>query len=368
MNIHTKAAQDKVSAARLKIPPSYYAKWLAKEGVPVIDGVMVEDVRGDLPLAHWPRKGVKGVFLNLIGGDESMAAYIIEIPPGGQTEQERCMFEEEYVVLSGRGASTITMANGKKQTFEWGPGSLFSPPINSLRQHFNGSPSETVRLLVVTNMPIIMNMFRSTDFIFNCNYAFVDRFNGEEDYFSAKGKALPNLIWRSNFIPDINKFTLQDYSWRGAGGSGAFFDMADNTIQSHLAQFPVGTYKMAHRHGPGAHILILSGTGFSLMWEEGMPMQQLDWKVGSFFAPPDMWWHQHFNSGTEPARYFAVHFGYWRVVMKDLGPEEIQKDTGVEIPYEEEDPQVLQLFIDNMAKNGGKPQPLETWRKSVPKS
>jgi quercetin dioxygenase-like cupin family protein len=344
-------------------PPSPYAVWQKQEGVPIIGGLMVPDLRADLPMAMWRRKGVKGAFIRLLGGEESMDAHLVDVPPQGHTNPEKYMFEEEIVVLSGRGASTIWLDGGKKQTFEWHQGSVFSPPLNCWRQHFNGSRDEPARLLVVSNAPVMFNLFRSADFIFNCDHAFRDRFSGEEDYFSGKGQALPNIVWRSNFIPDINSFTLRDYAWRGAGGSGVNFEMANNTIQSHIAQFPVGTYKKAHRHGPGAHILILSGTGFSLMWEEGKPKQKLDWRPGSLFAPPDMWFHQHFNSGTEPARYFAVHYGYWRVVVEDLGPESGHMETGNEIGYEDEDEDVLATFAAELAKNGTRPRPLAEWRK-----
>lgn len=344
-------------------PPSPYAVWQEGEGVPIVSGLMVADIRGDLPTAMWPRKGVKGAFIKLLGGEESMDSTIVDIPPQGHTEPEKYMFEEEIVMLSGRGATTIWLEGGKKQTFEWQEGSVFSPPMNCWRQHFNGSPDQKVRLLTVSNAPVMFNLFRSADFIFNCDHAFKDRFSGEEDYFSGKGQALPGMIWRSNFIPDINSFRLQDYSNRGAGGTGAMFEMANNTIQSHVAQFPVATYKKAHRHGPGAHILILSGEGYSLMWEDGQPKEKLDWKPGSLFSPPDMWFHQHFNSGREPARYFAVHYGYWRVVVEDMGPESGHMLAGNEIDYPQEDDEVFQIFQAELAKNGVKPKPLAEWRK-----
>jgi len=344
-------------------PPSPYAVWQEKQGVPIVGGLIIPDLRGDIPTKMWDRKGVKGAFIKLVGGEESMDAYIVDIPPGGNTEPEKYMFEEEVVVLSGRGASSIWLPGGKKQTFEWQGGSVFSPPMNSWRQHFNGSSNQAVRLLAVTNAPVMFNLFRSADFVFNCEHAFKDRFSGEEDYFSAKGKALPNMIWRGNFIPNINNFTLRDYAQRGAGGTGVMFEMANNTIQSHIAQFPVGTYKIAHRHGPGAHILILSGEGFSLMWEDGKPKEKVDWKPGSLFAPPDMWFHQHFNVGTEPARYFAVHYGYWRIILEDMGPESGHAEAGHEIPYRREDADVLETFLAELSKHGTKPKPLTDWRK-----
>jgi quercetin dioxygenase-like cupin family protein len=345
------------------IPPSPYSKWLKQEGVPVLGGLMVKDVRGELPMQMWPRKGVKGLYLNLLGGEESLDSYIIEIPPTGRTEPEKYMFEEEIVVLSGRGASTVWIDEKKKQTFEWKQGSVFSPPINAWRQHFNGSADQPVRLLAVSNAPVMFNLIRSTDFIFNCDHVFRDRFSGEEDYFSPKGKALPNLIWRSNFIDDISTFKLQERSVRGAGGTGVNFEMSNNTMRSHVAEFPVGTYKMAHRHGPGAHVLILTGKGFSLMWEQGKPKEKLDWGPGSFFVPPDMWFHQHFNTGAQPARYFAMHYGYWRVVLKDLGPENLHENAGHQIAYRDEDAEVLDYFMKGLAANGATARPLAEWRK-----
>jgi quercetin dioxygenase-like cupin family protein len=340
------------------IPASPYANWLKQEGVPVLGGLMVKDVQGELPLKVWPRKGVKGIYLNLLGGEESLDSYIIEIPPAGHTEPEKYMYEEEVVVLSGNGATTIWIDEKKKQTFEWDRGSVFSPPINSWRQHFNGSANKPVRLLTVSNAPVMFNLMRSTDFIFNCDHVFKDRFSGEEDYFSPKGKALPNLVWRSNFIADVFNFRLQERSVRGVN-----FEMSNNTMRSHVAEFPVGTYKMAHRHGPGAHVLILTGKGFSLMWEEGKPKEKLDWGPSAFFAPPDMWFHQHFNTGTEPARYFAMHYGYWRVVMKDLGPENLHENAGNQIPYADEDEEVLDYFMQGLAENGTTARPLHEWRK-----
>ncbi len=51
-----------------------------------------------------------------------------------------------------------------------------------------------------------------------------------------------------------------------------------------------------------ARPIILSGEGYSLTWAKGDVPRRYEWQVGSLIAPPNMWLHQHFNTGTTPAR------------------------------------------------------------------
>jgi hypothetical protein len=123
----------------------------------------------------------------------------------------------------------------------------------------------------------------------------------------------------------------------------------------------VGTYKKAHRHGPGAHVIIISGVGYSLLWpRDGGPddrMERVDWQVGSLVVPPNDWFHQHFNGGTEPARYLALRwnsqqFGFSLGVPMEGEMDVSVKQGGTQIEYEDEDPAIHEWFAETLAKVG----------------
>ena len=69
----------------------------------------------------------------------------------------------------------------------------------------------------------------------------------------------------TNFVPDTHTIKLTDYSERGKGSTNMKFNLAKQTMGAHISEFPVGTYKKGHRHGPGAHVTILSGQGYTII-------------------------------------------------------------------------------------------------------
>lgn len=331
---------------------SFYEEWVAHEGLPVIKDYYLPDIR-TVEIFPWPRKGGKGLFLNLIGTEDSNDAYICEIPPGGKLEPQRHLYEEMIYVLAGRGATSVWLENGQKQTFEWQAGSLFAIPLNFSYQHFNGSGKEPARYFAVTDAPLVMNLFHNEDFIFRNPFVFSDRYQPRPDYWSSEGIKYTERLRGCNFISDVRTFTLVNSLARGAGASIMCFEMTDNTMASHIAEFPVGTYKKAHRHGPGAHVVIIAGKGYSLMWLEGEEKRKFDWHEGSVIVPPNLWFHQHFNSGAKPARYLALRWNSQKHKMgRQFRLDEDVKKGGDQIEYEDEDSEVRKLFEEELAKEG----------------
>jgi oxalate decarboxylase/phosphoglucose isomerase-like protein (cupin superfamily) len=143
---------------------------------------------------------------------------------------------------------------------------------------------------------------------------------------------------------------------RGAGGGHIRFNMAKASLASHISQFPVGTYKKAHKHGPGAHVIVLSGEGYSLMWPEGEEPRRYDWQPGTMIVPPNAWFHQHFNSGPTPARYLA--FKHWSPRNAQGVPMSwiSRRRGGNQIDYADETREVRTMFAEALARHGLKPR------------
>jgi quercetin dioxygenase-like cupin family protein len=322
---------------------SPYQQWQQGEGIPVYRGAYIENLY-TLALAPWSRMGQNGAFVNL-AEQEADDAYVVEIAPGGQTAVQHHFFEATVYILSGRGATTLWQEGGKKQTLEWQQGSIFSPPLNCSYQHFNLDGEQPARLFAVTGAPTMMNLVRNPHFIFHCPYAFTDRYGGQDDYFTSPGHRDETRAreWVTNFIPDIRAFHLDENDPRGLGSFRMGFTLGGNQMVGHSSGWPPGTYLYGHRHGPGAHVVILEGQGYSLLWFEGEPRQQVYWQDGSVLSPQDWQYHQHFNTGPGPVRYVAFRMG-------DLDPR--KPGAPDQIGPDQEGPAIYAQYVAECAKNG----------------
>ncbi len=343
-----------------------YTEFLHGEGIPVITGFAVDDLK-TVEVANWARKGGRGAYINLEGTGGTNDAYVCEIPPGASLNPERHLFEEMIYVVDGNGSTSVWYDEAHKRSFEWHAGSLFAIPLNARFQHFNVSGLRPARFLAVTNAPVVINLFHNLRFVFDSDFTFDDRFAGEEAYFDGKGEIFQASWGRrntlvTNFIADTHGLELYEWKARGAGGRNVMIELAHNTMAAHISEFPVGTYKKAHRHGPGAHVIILTGKGYSLLWPEGTEPARVNWQPGSVVVPPNRWFHQHFNAGAEPARYLALRWGSQRYEMGGAfameednpgrsGADVSVKQGGWQIEYEDEDRAIHQTFEAELRSN-----------------
>jgi uncharacterized RmlC-like cupin family protein len=332
---------------------SAFLEFCENDGLSVIGGFGVSDLK-TAPLEFWPRMGGAAAYCHLEGSQGFVGVLIGEIPPGKSLKPLRHMYEEQVLILSGRGATQFWgAAGGEPITLEWQPGSLFSPPLNVRHQHHNGSATEPVRFATANNFPLIMNIYKSADFVFNAAHEFIDRFAGQKDFFNAELKAGEEEDRVVNFIPDINAVQLEPHPERGIGFSRLGIHLSGNSMVGHIMAVESGTYKKAHRHGPGAQVVVIAGTGYSLMWFPGKEkeMVRVDWRPGSLLVPPEGWYHHHFTVSPEPARHLALRRGL-RHVGHPWRPNLSEHEGGHLLEHEDEPPEIRAMYEAEMKKAG----------------
>jgi oxalate decarboxylase/phosphoglucose isomerase-like protein (cupin superfamily) len=342
-----------------------YQRWVREQGLDIVSALDGPNLR-TVEVKPWPRRGGKGVYINHDASRTSNDCYVCEIPPGKKLEPQRQLFEEMVLVLEGRGSTVVWNDSGSRISFEWKAGAMFAIPLNAWHQHFNGSGQEAARYVAVTNGPSVMNLYDDPNFVFNTKYDFKNRFAGEPDYFTPKTEPQGFLL-PTNFVPDAVNLPLISAKERGAGGGHIRFNMAKGSMSAHISQFPVGTYKKAHSHGPSAHVIILSGEGYSLMWPEGEEPRRYEWQPGTLIVPPNKWFHQHFNSGTTPARYLAFKHEVALIRNSQGVPTAwISKRVGGDqLDYADEDPKIRRMFSEALAAHGLTPRMDDAYRKEL---
>lgn len=333
-----------------------YQDWIEAEGLPVYTGVAVDLVTCETK--PWPRMGVNGAFVHLDARGDFCSLHLLDVPPGGETVPQRHLYEEVYYVLSGRGATNVEFLDGQKQSFEWGEGGLFSLPVNLRHQHFNASGTQPARLASVSNLPMLMKLFRNEEFIFNTPFDFKERLL-DDRYLGGGGTAITarehRHQWETIHVPNLLTFDkLTTSPGRGKGSTNIQFVLADGTLHAHMSEIPAGLYKKAHYHEEGVHIFQLGGGGYSLYWNQGEEPFRVDWKHGLLHSPPSGMWHQHFNITEQPARYMAIAFGSIRYPFTNEHTELLHRDyrvkSGIQIEYEDEEPWIRKMFDEEVEK------------------
>jgi len=354
MAVITESAEVMEEVAKTRhLRKSPFLEWCDKEGLRVITGYGVEDLRA-VPLSHWERLGGPAAYCHLEGSQGFVGSLVAEIPAGGSLKPMRHLYEELILILEGRGATQFwNEKTNQVIVLEWQAGSIFSPPLNTKHQHFNGSATEPVRFVAANNAPLVFNTFDSADLIFNTPYEFSDRFAGQSNYFSSEYKPGEFEDTSINFIPDAYAVPLTRYPRRGADFSRLGITGSGNRAMiGHIMQIGSGTYRKPHYHGAGAQVIVLSGKGYSLMWPKvGGPFVRVDWRKGSLLVPPEAWYHSHFTTSVEPARHLALRRGQRGVGIRYL-PTVSEREGGTIMEYEDEPPEVRAMYEAELAKEG----------------
>jgi mannose-6-phosphate isomerase-like protein (cupin superfamily) len=312
-------------------------------------------------MADRERRGGKEADTRL-GNQEWYGLQIVEIPPKGQLQPEHHMYDAIMYVMRGRGATTIWQDGEPKKTIEWEEGSLLAIPLNAWHQEFNSSGDEPCRVLFGTNMPFVMNFYHNLDFVFDNSFLFKDRYSySMENFFSEEGKQWERRMFETNFIPDIRRLRLEPYPERGLRTAQMRISMAATSIGMHLMSAAEGTYVTAHRHRAGAHVIVVEGDGYELLFMPGEEKnrRKVPARPYAVVAPRLNEFHQHFNTGKGPYRMLAfrgegVRYG-WGNEYRHVKPSAQGKDpyaAAFKISHAKEDPSIREEYYRELEKNG----------------
>ncbi len=344
---------------------SHYKRFVELEGVPLYEGSSLENL-ATLPLSDWERRGGKAAYTRL-GDQERVSLQVIEIPPKGELKPEHHMYEAVMFVMSGAGATTIWQEGEPKRTVEWEKGSLLAIPLNAWHQEFNSSSEKPCRILFGTNMAQVINLYRNLDFVFNNPFSFKDRYGYAmgADY-ADKGKHWNLRLFQTNFVADTGSFALDSWAEKGTRTSIMRLFMGNSGSQIHILEVSEGTYVTAHRHGPGAHVIVIGGEGYELMFMPGDEKnperrRKVPLRPYGVIAPYLNEFHQHFNTGKGPLRQLA--FKGWEQSPSTITARGTYDPMGAarsdnpyayafKLRYDSEDPSIREEYYRELEKKG----------------
>ncbi|MEA2953618.1 MAG: hypothetical protein QOJ96_3138 [Alphaproteobacteria bacterium] len=375
---HEPKAGENAGLGNFKRPQMPYDRFMEAEGIPVYRGIGVKNVR-DLPLKPWKRLGGNGSYVQLYGTEGLWGMYVVEVPGAGALNVERHMYEKVVLVLDGRGTTEVWQeGQSKRHVFEWTKGSMFTIPLNANHRFVNAASAPAL-MLCGTSAPNVMNLLDNMDFIFNCPYAFKDRFSGAEDFFKPNDDVVPDPIRglamrKTNLIPDVVNAELPLDNRRSPGYRRMEPQMANNRFYTWIGQHETGRYSKAHKHASAAVLICLKGGGYTYTWPESLGAQPWaagkgekvlwqDYEPGGMVSAAPMsgdWFHQHFGTSKEGLRVTAWHgpnnqrarkAGIPGEQLMDYGAIDLNKG-GSAIPYHQEDPAIRKGFAEALKAQG----------------
>jgi hypothetical protein len=210
-------------------------------------------------------------------------------------------------------------------------------------------------------MAHVINLYGNLDFVFNNPFVFRDRYtHSMQSFFSDKGQQWNLRLYETNFIPDIRKFALDPYPERGNRTSIMRLSMSNTSIGMHIMSVSEGTYVTAHRHEARAHVIVVEGQGYELLFMPGEEKQRRKVRTVPYavVAPRHNEYHQHFNTGKGEYRMLAFRGsglrqgGGRRYDPARTAHDKNPFDLSFKIAYEKEDPAIREEYYNVLEKNG----------------
>ncbi len=354
-------------------PATPYEEYMAEEGLPVYRGVSgFPDVRL-LELGAWKRLGGAGAFIELEGIGNIQGTYLLGIAAGTALEPERHLFEEVFFVVEGSGRTEVWIDGSAPDIVEWQANSVLTVPLNAWHRHVAG-PEGDARLLVGSNAPIAMQVFRNRDFVFGSDYTFEDRYRPGSGYYTPTPLKVHPMNKRAlnsdAFIPDVTKVEIPLDGQRGAGARHFELIMGGNFYDGWVGEYPAGRYSKAHAHESGAILVCLAGAGYTIAWPKSLGIRPWDGGHGDQVVRTDYgpggivsaapggadWFHAHFGASRVPFRAMAMSGGFPKRVAGKPGDEATEnkdlREGGDTIGYADEDPMIREIFKKALANVG----------------
>lgn len=258
-----------------------YLNWAKAEGVPIVEGAILDLLA--VETAHWARFGMNGAICHVEGRCDFLSAFLFELAPGQSSAPSRHLYEDCFYVLEGHGVSEIELSDGARHEIPWGPGVVFTTPVNATCR-LRADGAARARLLSLNDMRYLMGLYRNEAFLFD--------------------NASPMSARQAKALETSLRVDLA-----GLNG-GAALQLGDSAIGADYISLAPGARTQGQRQMQGAYLLCTRGEATIMSClDETSERVTMRLRQGCLTGLTGMMFHQQSNSGSEPLGLLKVELG-----------------------------------------------------------
>lgn len=258
-----------------------YLNWAKAEDVPIIEGATLDLLA--VETAHWARFGMNGAICHVEGRCDFLSAFLFELAPGQSSAPSRHLYEDCFYVLEGHGVSEIELSDGARHEIPWGPGVVFTTPVNATCR-LRADGAARARLLSLNDMRYLMGLYRNEAFLFD--------------------NASPMSARQAKALETSLRVDLA-----GLNG-GAALQLGDSAIGADYISLAPGARTQGQRQMQGAHLLCTRGEATIMSClDETSERVTMRLRQGCLTGLTGMMFHQQINSDPGPLGLLKVELG-----------------------------------------------------------